>query len=262
MKQVLYTILLLLTFAVGGLAQQPFFTDDADVTEKGKFHFELTNEFDKLPVSSLPVKYQNGTRATLAYGLAENLEISVGGQFLTLASDESPRLIGGTGDTTFAVKYNFLRERESSSLPALTISGYVQIPTGNSNRSLGSGVIDYGINGIAQKTFKEKNIFRVNVGCIFAGNTVTGVLGISSVRGYVFTGGASYVRNISEKLHLGGEITGAVTSNFRLSKGQLQTQFGGNYQLKKNITLDFGFILGRFAASPRFGFQVGTSIDF
>ena len=29
-------------------AQQPFVTDDADVTDKGKFHFELNNESDTL----------------------------------------------------------------------------------------------------------------------------------------------------------------------------------------------------------------------
>ncbi|MEP6902379.1 MAG: hypothetical protein ABJA66_11560 [Actinomycetota bacterium] len=59
-----------------------------------------------------------------------------------------------------------------------------------------------------------KNTFRANAGYPFAGNTLNDVLGISSVRGYVFTGSVSYVRKISEKLQLGGELAGAVTNNF------------------------------------------------
>ncbi len=104
--------------------QQPFFTDDADVTEKGKFHFELTNEFDRLHPTSLPDKYQNGLRGTLAYGVAKNVEISVGGQFFSIRS-VGPQAVtrGGFGDSTISVKYNFLKERENSRLPALAISG-------------------------------------------------------------------------------------------------------------------------------------------
>ena len=113
-----------------------------------------------------------------------------------------------------------------------------------------------------KKPFGEKNVFRVNAGYLFAGNTVNGLLGISSVRGKVFTGGASYVRKINDKLQLGGEITGAVTNNFQLSNGQLQTQFGGNYQIGKKTTFDFGVIAGRFSASPHFGLQLGFSHDF
>ncbi len=242
--------------------QIPFNTDDADVTGKGKFHFEFINEFDRLQPTSVPDTYQNGARVTVAYGLAKSVEISVTGQYLGLASSQHPRLIGGIGDTTLGIKYNFYRERETSVLPALTISGFVQIPTGSVPRGLGTGVTDFGINGIAQKTFRERNVVRLNVGVLFSGNTLTGAIGIAVVRGQVFTGGVSYVRNISQKLQLGGEITGAVAGNFQLSKGQLQTQFGGNYQIGKNTSFDFGLIAGRFAASPRIGFLVGFSHDF
>ena len=256
-------VLLALFFCILPIyTQTPFNTDNADVTSKGKFHFEFINEFDRLQPTAVPDTHQNGTRATVAYGLAKNVEISVTGQYLGLVSVPHPRLIGGIGDTTLGIKYNFYRERETSVLPALTISAFVQIPTGNVPRGLGTGVTDLGLNGIAQKTFRKKNVVRLNVGILFSGNTLTGAIGIAVVRGRVFTGGVSYVRNISEKLQLGGEITGAVAGNFQLSKGQLQTQFGGNYQISKNNTFDFGLILGRFAASPRIGFLIGFSHDF
>lgn len=249
---------------ISASVQQPFVTDNTDVTDKGKFHFETSSEIDRLQNSLFPIKYQNGLHATLAYGLLKDVEVSATGDFLTLVSDRSvsPRLVSGIGDTTFAVKYNFRRERENSQIPAMTVSAFVQFPTGDASRSLGSGITDYGIYGVAQKTFKEKNVVRVNGGYLFAGNTVTGVEGISAVRGQIFTGSASIVRRLNEKLQLGGEIAGALTSQFQLSKGQLQFQFGGNYNLRKNLTLDFGLITGRYAASPRVGGQLGFSVDF
>ena len=242
--------------------QTPFNTDNTDVTEKDKFHLEITNEYDRLQPTSSPDTFQNGTRLTVAYGLIKNVEISLTGQYLGLGSSQHPRLIGGVGDTTLGVKYNFYKENRDSILPGLTISSYVQFPTGSVRRGLGTGIRDVGINGIAQKSFSKNNIFRVNGGILFSGNTLTGVIGIAKVRGKVFTGGFSYVRTISEKLQLGGEITGAVAGSFQLSKGQLQTQLGGNYQVGKNTTLDFGLIAGRFAASPRIGLVLGFSHDF
>lgn len=266
MRIVFTVVLFICLFSLSSLtkAQQPFLTDDADVTDKGKFHFEISSEFDKLPSSSFPVKYQNGLIATLDYGLAKNVEISVSGNFLTLINKQidSLRYIGGAGDTTLSAKYNFLHEHKKSRLPALAIIGFVQFPTGDASRALGSGVTDYGFYGAAQKTYKEKTVVRVNAGYLFAGNTLNGAEGISLVKGKVFTGGASVVRKINEKLQLGAEITGSVTNKFQLSAGQLQSQFGGNYSLSKKLTLDFGVIAGHFAASPRFGAQIGISVDF
>jgi hypothetical protein len=105
-------------------------------------------------------------------------------------------------------------------------------------------------------------VFRINGGIIFSGNTATGALGLATRRGRVYPGAASYVRTINDRLQLGVEIAGAVPSNLQLSRGQLQTQFGGNYQLTPKTTFDFGVIAGRYAASPRVGFLVGFSRDF
>jgi Putative MetA-pathway of phenol degradation len=264
-RNVLQIALIILTglgAAVLASAQQPFFTDNADVTEQGHFHVEATNEFDRLQSVAFPVKYQNGVRATLAYGLIKDVEVSIAGQFLYLISDADPRMTDGIGDTTFSVKYNFYKERKNSVLPALTIGSFVQFPTGSVRRGLGSGVRDIGINGIAQKTVREKNILRLNGGILFSGNTVNGAIGFSTVRGQVFTGGASFVHQINGKLQLGVELAGALSRTFQLDKGQLQSQFGGNYQFRKKTSFDFGFIVGRFAASPHLGLQAGFSHDF
>jgi hypothetical protein len=247
----------------GALAQQPFYTDDADVTEKGKLHFQFGNEYDLLQRVSYPAKTQNTSVLELDYGLFKGVEVGIDAPLLALHSavGVNPRTAVGIGDLDLHLKYNFYTEHENSRLPAMTLSMSIELPTGDVSKQLGSGVIDYFLNGILQKSLTGKTKLRLNGGILFAGNTTTGDIGIRA-RGRVFTAGSSVVRQFTKKLDLGVEITGAVTSNFQLSKGQLQTLVGGNYSLRKNLTFDFGIVGGRFAASPRAGLQLGISLDF
>jgi hypothetical protein len=244
--------------------QQPFYTDDTDVTDRHKFHVQVSNEFDLLQRISLPAKTQDVAIFELDYGLLKGVEIGFDGPWLRIHSAPIviPNNAVGIGDASFHIKYNFLTEREGSRRPALGLSMIVQAPTGNETKQLGTGLIDYYVNGIIQKSLPQDTKLRLNGGIVFAGNTVNGVLGIKSSRGKVFTGGGSLVRQFSQKLDLGIELTGAVSGNFDLSKGQLQALIGGNYAIRKNLTFDFGLVAGHFAASPRAGAQIGLSLDF
>jgi hypothetical protein len=246
-----------------GLAQQPFYTDNADVTEKGKLHFQFGNEYDLLQRASYPAKTQNTAVFELDYGLFKGVEVGVDAPLLAVhsAAGVNPRTAVGIGDLDIHLKYNFYTEHESSRLPAMTLSMSIELPTGDTSKQLGSGFTDYFLNGILQKSLTRKTTLRLNGGILFAGNTTTGEIGIRT-RGRVFTAGSSLVRQFTKKLDLGAEITGAMTSNFQLSKGQLQGLFGGNYLIRKNLTFDFGIVGGRFAASPRAGVQLGISLDF
>lgn len=87
-------------------------------------------------------------------------------------------------------------------------------------------------------------------------------LGIRGVRGQVFTGNGSLVRNFTPRLRLGAELFGAVTNNFNLSRGQLVAQIGGGYALRENLEFTFGVLSGRFPASPRAAVQIGLAYDF
>lgn len=244
-------------------AQQPFVTDDADVTDRGKFHFEFSNHFDLLQPESFPAVRQNAASFELAYGLFENVEVSVEAPLIALfnARGTSPRTAFGPGDVNLSLKYTFLKEREGSRRPALAASFGLETPTGDDRRQLGSGVADYTLNAVAQKTLTERTTLRANGGLIFSGNTLTGAVGFSA-RGVVYTGGASLVRKFTPRLDLGAELTGALTRNSDLGKGPLRAQAGGNYALSDNLTLDFGLIAGRSSGSPRLGAQLGISADF
>ena len=243
-------------------AQQPFVTDDSDVTPKRKFHFEFSNEFDWLNANAFPSLKQNTADFELDYGLFEGVEIGFEIPFLTISNDRAtiPRRPSGIGDANIYLKYNFLTEREGLRRPAVAIALNLELPTGDKSRLLGSGLADFYVNGIVQKTVTSKTKLRLNGGVLFSGNETTGVLGIKS-RGTVFTGGVSVVREFGPKLDLGVELVGAVSTSFNLGKSQLQTMVGGNYSLRDNVTFDFGIVAGKYAASPRAGLQLGISID-
>jgi hypothetical protein len=111
-----------------------------------------------------------------------------------------------------------------------------------------------------QRSLSKKTRLRLNGGILFSGNETTGVVGLKT-RGIVFTGGGSLVKQFTTKLQLGVELTGAMTQDFQLGKGQLQTLLGGNYQVRDNMSFDFG-ILRQIRRESRVGVQPGISIDF
>lgn len=257
------TLSLLALLAATAGAQQPFTTDNADVTEERKFHLQIGNEFDILQRSTYPALRQNTSNFEIDYGLVENVEIGFSTPLLLISSSRvvTPQTLFRVGDSTLHLKYNFYKEKEKSRLPAMAISAVIQFPTGDVRRQLGSGLHDYYINGILQKTVTSKTTFRLNGGILFSGNEQSGKLGIR-MRGRVFTGSGSLVKQFTKKLDLGFEIAGAVTSNFNLTKGQLQGLIGGNYALTDKMTFDFAIVSGRFSASPLAGVLLGLSVDF
>lgn len=246
------------------LAQQPFNTDDVGVTDYHKYHMEFSNEFDWLRRANLPNLSQNTANAKLAFGIVHNVEVGLDEQLLAIHNTPNaflPRTAFGYGDVDFSIKWNFLQEGKAWYRPAMAGSLSIEFPTGDESKQLGSGLRDYYLNLIAQKSLTDKVKLHLNGGFLFAGNTLTGVIGVKT-SGTVYTGGASIVRDFTPRLKLGLELTGALTSNFDLGRGQLQTQLGGNYQLTKKMSVDFGLTQGFYASSPRIGPQIGFSYDF
>jgi hypothetical protein len=137
----------------------------------------------------------------------------------------------------------------------------VEVPTGDSGTQLGSGVFDYRLIAIAQKTLSPRVTLRVNQGLLFSGNTLTGVVGLRA-QGVVYLAGVSLVRRFTPRLSLGVEVTGARAPGGRADRAALQEQFGGKYQTTERLSVDFGMVFGQLGESPRVGLQVGLSIDF
>lgn len=245
-------------------SQQPFYTDDADVTAYRRFHFELSNQFSFLLPAAFPNKRQNAIVYQLNYGLLDGLEFGVDSPYLLIVNAPDtlrPRTPAGVGDTNVTLKWNFRQEREGSSSPATAISFATELPTGDTRTQLGSGLVDYRLNGIVQKSVSPSVKLRLNQGVLFSGNTLTGVVGLRA-QGLVYTAGASLIRHFTPVLALGLEVNGAWAVSGTQDRAALQQQIGGKYALREDLTLDFGLAFGQFGESPRVGLQIGLSKDF
>jgi len=242
-------------------AQLPFYTDDPAVTGPGRWHFEFFDEFDVLQLQYPNIR-QNTANYKLNYGLPFNLELDVDVPYLAIFRAVGLPDAAGGGDTNLGVKWEFHKESRGSRVPALGASLYIEFPTGDANRQLGSGLTDYWLNLIAQKSLSDTTRMNGNLGYLFAGNTSTGVLGIQATRGHVYTGGVSILHDFTTRLTLGGEIYGGYTNNGNLGRSQLQILAGGQYLVRRGLTFDFGLLVGKYVASPRIGGQIGFSMDF
>jgi len=47
-----------------------------------------------------------------------------------------------------------------------------------------------------------------------------------------------------------------------VARPQLQGMVGGQYSVRSGLAITFGFIAGKYEASPRIGGQLGLSMDF
>jgi len=254
-------MLWLLCAAESVVGQQPFFTDDPAVTEPGKWHFEFFDEVDGLQSSQYPNLRQNTANFKLNYGLPHNLELDVDVPYLSISRAATAQGSAGPGDTDFGVKWNFRSAPEFERV-ALAATLYIEVPTGDVHQQLGSGLTDYWLNFIVQKPITTKTRINANIGFLFAGNTGTGVIGVQTTRGHVFTGGLCLLHDFNSRLTLGGEAYGGIADNDQLGRRQLQGLLGGDYQIRNGLSLTFGLLGGKYEASPRIGGQIGFTIDF
>lgn len=242
-------------------AQMPFYTDNADVTDNGTLHFEVYNELDALQSAQYPDQRQNTLNYKMNYGLPHGLELDVDSPYLFIDRAAQQKSALGPGDTELGVKWNFRKAPEPLHAPALSASFYMEFPTGDSGNGLGSGLSDYWLNTIAQEPISTRTRATANFGFLFAGNTSTGVLGIQTTHGHVFTGGLSLTHDFTPRLSLGAELYGALADNHGLGKDQLQALGGGWYQLTQRLAVTFALLGGSHIASPRVGGQFGFEID-
>ena len=259
------SVLLLILFGVGlsACAQQPFFTDDADVTAKGRFHFELSNQFSLLQDTAFPNKQQNALVYQLNYGLRDGLEISIDSPYLVIinALKRSARVFRWCRRHECCCQMEF-PPRSGTLLrwPALTMAYAVEVPTGDSSTQLGSGVFDYRLIAIAQKTLSHEMKLRINQGVLFSGNTLT-AWSVCGRQGVVYLAGVSLVRRFAPRFSwvsssLVRELRAAGQAGQRCSSssGENTNDRACEHRLRHGVR-------PARRESPC-GMQVGLSIDF
>jgi hypothetical protein len=242
-------------------AQLPFYTDDTSVTPVHTVHVEIFNEIDALQSAQFPNLRQNTTNIKFNTGLPHNFELDLDLPYLSISRSSGTPSSNGVGDTNLGIKWNFRREIENSHRPAIGASFYVEFPTGDSHNQLGSGLVDYWLNFIMQEPITSRTRLNLNVGVLFAGNDATGVVGVSTTRGQVYTSGVSVLHDINSRITVGGEVFAGVADTDGLGRTQLQGMAGTSITLRSGLALTFGLIIGKYEASPRIGGQVGLSMD-
>jgi len=258
----IWLLLLVLTCSVQPLwAQLPFYTDNPQVTDKGAFHFEFFNEFDGLQLSLYPDLHQNWANFKFNYGLPHQLELDVDYPYLSIYRGQGSQGSSGGGDLDMGIKWNFRTAPPDSRRVLLAASLYIEAPTGNVHKQLGSGLTDVALNFIAEKPFSPATRLNLNLGFLFAGNTSTGIIGIETTRGHVITGGASLLHDFTPRLTLGVEVYGGIADNDQLDRRQLQGLIGADYTIRNGFGLAIAFLGGKYEASPRIGGQVGFQVD-
>jgi hypothetical protein len=250
-----------LIVAAGLAAQMPFYTDDPDVTDEQVLHFEFFNEYDGLQSSQFPNLNQNTANFKVNYGLPRRLEFDVDVPYLSIIRTGGQRGSAGGGDTNLGVKWGIRRAAVGTHTPSLAASFYVEFPTGDFRQQLGSGLRDYWLNAIAQQPLTVKTRLTANFGYLFAGNTSTGLIGVSTTHGHVYTGGLSLLHDFSSRLTLGAEAYGGLADTGGLGRDQLQGMAGGSYLLHNSMSFTFAVLGGKYEASPRVGGQMGFAMD-
>lgn len=243
-------------------AQMPFYTDDPAVTENRVVHFEFYNEFDGLQSSQFPNINQNTANLKLNFGLPRDFEFDIDAPFIRILRTDGNQNSAGAGDTELGLKWQALKSIRGSHRPAVGASIYFEVPTGNVREQLGSGMADYWLNTIVQEPFTDSTRITANIGFLFAGNTSTGVLGLQTSRGHVYTGGLSLLHDYTDRVTLGAEAYGGFADASGLGRNQLQGLVGGAYRLRSDVSLTFALMGGKYEASPRIGGQVGFAVDF
>jgi len=265
MRPLTRLLLLSLCFAACAgplLGQLPFYTDDSEVTDPGKLHFEFFNEHDGLQSSQYPDLRQNTANFKFNSGLPHKLELDFDVPYIAIyRSSPQGQSATGLGDADMGIKWKFRTSPRPFS-PALAASLYIEFPTGNVRKQLGSGLRDYALNFITQEPFSDKTRLTLNLGFLFAGNTSTGVVGIQTTHGHVYTGGLSLLHDFTPRLTLGAEVYGGIADNKGLAKDQMQFMAGGTYTIRNGFSLAFALLGGKYAASPKIGGQIGFAVDF
>ena len=142
------------------VAQMPFYTDNADVTDQGTLHFEFFNEFDGLQSAQYPDLRQNTFNYKVNYGLPYGLELDIDAPYLSIYRAPGAQTSDGPGDTDMGIKWNFRKSARPLGIPAFSASLYIEFPTGDMSQQLGSGLTDYWLNSIAQEPLSEKTRIR------------------------------------------------------------------------------------------------------
>jgi hypothetical protein len=234
--------LLLLAFAAPSRAARPLDTEDTGTLDPGKFELELGGAFSRNPDDKAW-----SLRAVLAAGLLSRLEVRFELPVLFLEPDDG-KSRAGLSDSIIGAKYRLLDE-DSAGL-ALLGSVILRLPSGDSDRGLGTEGVDVMALGAVSKT----------VGLlILTGNA--GYTFVTDDRDLDFWAlAASGEYRLTNALSLVAEVVGLLSAHHEPDIAFVRG--GATYAIRDNIRLDAAVGYGLTHQSPDLLVTVGVTIGF
>ncbi|MEW6003595.1 MAG: transporter [Nitrospirota bacterium] len=244
---------LLLTICFMGIpnssfAYRPFATEDAGVAGKGVTQLEISWDY---------LKWKNSDRENILllvpiYGITDRIELSAEVPYL-FHNPEDEKSERGISDINIVSKFLILEEKDIR--PAFTLKGVVKTKSGDEEKGLGSGDIDYSLVAVASKTIGDFELHGM-IGYTFVGDN-----GEENIRNiYLYGVAADY--GITEKFHVVAEIAGNRHPDRFSDKDPLSGLFGVTYEVSDKIILDGGVRYGFNDAVPKWSTTIGVSLTF
>ncbi len=226
---------------------RPLSTNDAGTVERGHFEVECGYEYAKGDADE-----ENSLSFAVTCGIAQNLDLGVEVPYRFIDFDEGDD-VDGIGDVEFTTKYTLVKETEDH--PAFAMSFGVKSETGDETKGLGTGEIDYSINGILTKKI-NKITTHLNCGYTFVGEPDGE--DVDDLMSYA----VAVEYPLGEKLNILGEIAGETDFNGNFDNNACSGLFGINHCLNEDIVIDYGFGFGISDASPDYTITSGMTIYF
>jgi len=231
------TISLFVIFFIPSLiyAARPLSVDDAGTVDLGTYETEVG-------IGYLRDKEKNGeTEISLAikHGLTERMDLGV---FLphVITNPKGESGERGMGDAELVAKFNLAREGDR--IPGFSVTLGIIMDTGEENKGIGSGEINYVFNSILSKEL-QFIILHGNLGYTAKGKTAS--LGIA----------LEYP--VDERLNLVAELTGENKSD-----SPIEALIGASFSARESLTLDFGIGTGLNDFSSRLNLTGGLTLSF
>jgi len=214
---------------------RPLSVDDAGTVDLGIYETEVG-------IGYLRDKEKNGeTEISLAikHGLTERMDLGV---FLphVITNPKGESGERGMGDAELVAKFNLAREGDR--IPGFSVTLGIIMDTGEENKGIGSGEINYVFNSILSKEL-QFIILHGNLGYTAKGKTAS--LGIA----------LEYP--VDERLNLVAELTGENKSD-----SPIEALIGASFSVRESLTLDFGIGTGLNDFSSRLNLTGGLTLSF
>jgi len=214
---------------------RPLSVDDAGTVDLGIYETEVGIGYEQ-------DKEENGEfefSLTIKHGLTERMDLGVSlPHVMTSPKDGNDEK--GMGDAELVAKFNLVKERDRT--PGFSATFGIIMDTGEENKGIGSGEIDYNFNSILSKELQFI--------------TLHGNLGYTA-RAKTASFGIALEYPVDERLNLVTELIGE-----NKSYSPMEGLIGANFSARENLTLDFGIGTGLNDYGSRLNVTGGLTFSF